>query len=522
MRQPVAPARDLIAGVSVALVLVPQSLAYAQLAGFPAASGLFAAAIPPLFAALLSSSPYAQPGPTAVTALLTFGALAPLASTGSARYVELGLLLALLVGVIRLGIGVSRGGVIAYLMSEPLLTGFIPAAALVIVASQLPVAFGTTAGHGNDLLQTASVLIHARAWDLTGAALAAGAVAVLLVGRRIWPLLPSTLVAIAGATAYAKLTHYHGPTVGDIDVGAPPVTTSLPLAELPHLLAPAVVIALVGFAEAASIGRTYAALDRRPWSANREFVSQGVANVAAAAFGGFPVGVSLSRSALNRLAGAKTSMSALVTGACVLAFLPLGFLLSPLPLAVLAAVVIVAVAPLIRLDRIVEVGRLSKPQFAVTASAFVLTLALAPRIDLAVIAAISLSIVIHLWRELRLDVSATSAQGELELVPEGVLWFGTAQVLEDRFVDVLSKHSDAEGLVIRLDRLGRIDLAGAFALKAIADEARQAGLHVAFQNVPAHSARILNRVLTHRHPIGSVAAQDAEVQSARPTPHRRR
>src|SRR5437870_6796786 len=122
--------QDVLAGVSVAVVLVPQSLAYAQLAGFPAYRGLFAAAIPPLVAAPFASSPYLQPGPTAVSALLTYGALAPLAPLGSARYIELGLLLALLVGLIRVAVGVLGAGVLAYLMSRPLLVGFVPAAAI--------------------------------------------------------------------------------------------------------------------------------------------------------------------------------------------------------------------------------------------------------------------------------------------------------------------------------------------------------------------------------------------------------
>jgi sulfate permease, SulP family len=143
--------QDLVAGLSVALLLIPQSLAYAQLAGMPGYRGLFAAAIPPLVAAPIASSPYLQPGPTAVTALLTYSALSPLAPIGSAKYVELGLLLALMVGVIRIAVGLARAGVVAYLMSQPLLLGFVPAAAMIIVASQLPVALGVSTHGRNEL-----------------------------------------------------------------------------------------------------------------------------------------------------------------------------------------------------------------------------------------------------------------------------------------------------------------------------------------------------------------------------------
>ena len=452
-----------MAGISVAVVLVPQSLAYAQLAGFPAYRGLYAAAIPLVVAALFASSPYLQPGPTAITALLTYGALAPLAPLGSARYIELGLLLALLVGLIRVAVGLLRAGVLAYLMSQPLLVGFVPAAAILIVASQLPVALGVHAHGHNELYRAGWAVAHVGDWRVEGILVALLVSSVLLLGRRIHPLFPGVLLAVIAAILYSKFAGYGAAELGTVDAGLPPLTRSLPLSELPHLIVPAFVIALLGFAEASSIARTYAALDRKRWDANQEFNSQGVANLAAGLLGGFPVGASFSRSALNRLAGAKTNMSGLVTGLAVCAFLPFGFLLAPLPQSALAAIVIVAVVPLIRIDSIVEIGKLSRPQFAITLTAFVLTLTFAPHVEWGIIAAIGLSVAIHLWRELRLDFAASSRGDRLELIPEGVLWFGTARSLEDRFLELLARHRDARRLVVRLDRLGRIDLTGALA-----------------------------------------------------------
>ncbi len=150
----------------------------------------------------------------------------------------------------------------------------------------------------------------------------------VLTSRRVHPLFPGVLLAVTATALYSWLVAYSGETVGRIHTGLPPLTTSLALSDLPQLIIPTLVIALLGFAEAASIARTYAALERRPWDANREFVSQGVTNLAAGTFGGFPVGASFSRSALNWLAGAETSTSSVVTGLTVLVFLPLGFLLS--------------------------------------------------------------------------------------------------------------------------------------------------------------------------------------------------
>lgn len=486
---------DLVAGVSVAIVLVPQSLAYAQLAGFPAYRGLFAAAIPPLVAAPFASSPYLQPGPTAVSALLTYGALSPLAPIGSPRYIELGLLLALMVGLIRIAVGLLRAGVLAYLMSETLLIGFVPAAAILIFASQLPVALGAETQGTNELYRAGWSLASPATWSAGAALLAAAVIGVLVVGRRLHPLFPFVLVAVIGAIALSEAFRIGGPTVGHIAAGFPPLTTSLPMSSVARLLGPSAVIALLGFAEASSIARTYAALDRKRWDADREFVSQGVANVAAGLTGGFPVGASFSRSALNRLAGARTKMSGLVTGLAVLCFLPLGFVLGPLPRSVLAATVIVAVVPLMKLTRVVEVARLSRPQLTITLTAFVLTLTLAPHVDWAIAAAVVLSVLIHLWRELRLDLEASVEGVRLELVPQGVLWFGTARRLEDKFVDVLAGRAEVTELVIRLDALGRIDLTGALALKSLIDDARHAGLAVTVRGAPRHADRVLRRVL---------------------------
>lgn len=469
---------DAVAGLSVALVLVPQSLAYAQLAGMPAYRGLFAASIPPLVAAPFASSPYLQPGPTAVSALLTYGALSPLAPLGSARYIELGLLLALLVGIVRIAVGLLRAGVIAYLISQPLLVGFVPAAAILIVASQLPVALGISTQGDNELYRAGWALVHAGDWRLEAIVIAVLVSVVLVFGKRVHQLFPGVLLAVAAAVLYSKLVGYGGATLGTIQTGLPPLTTALPLGELPHLIVPALVIALLGFAEASSIARTYAALERKRWDANREFLSQGVANLAAGMFGGFPVGASFSRSALNRLAGAKSNMSGLVTGLTVLAFLPLAVLLEPLPQSVLAATVIVAVVPLIRLDRIVKIGTISRPQIAVSLTAFVLTLALAPRVEGAIAAAIVLSIGIHLWHELRLDVTAVRTRDELHLHPLGVLWFGNAHTLEDRFLDELAAIPHVRRLRIHLRGLGQIDVTGALTLQRLIDDAQDAGLTV--------------------------------------------
>jgi SulP family sulfate permease len=495
-------ARDTIAGITVALVLIPQSLAYAGVAGMPPIGGLYAAALPPLAAAVFASSPYLQTGPVAMTSLLTFGALAGRAPVGSEAYVELGVLLALVVGVVRVLIGLLHGGVIAHLMSEPMLMGFMPAGAILIVASQVPAALGAPGAAGSDVLGAAgSALVAPADWEPAAVGLALGSIVLVLGGRRIHPLFPGVLIALVAGLGLAAAVDYGGATVGAIPAGLPPVTLDLPLRELPGLLAPGAVIAVVGFAEAASIARTYATRERRPWSADREFIGQGAANLAAGLSGGYPVGGSFSRSALNRGAGAVTRASGAVTGLAVLAFLPAAALLEPLPRAVLSAIVISAVLALIRLRRMAVLWRVSRPQFVVAWATFALTLLLAPRIERAVMAGVVLALAVHLIRELSVRIEVTTTGETLEVRPTGVLWFATAHDLEARLNRLIGQHRDATRLRLVLDGLGRIDLTGAMALDRLLDDARAAGLDVEVVDAPPQARGLLARHARRRDPL---------------------
>ena len=495
--------RDLVAGITVALVLVPQSLAYAQLAGLPADRGLYAAALPTIAAALIASSPYLQTGPVALTSLLTFGALSTLAAPGSGDYVALAILLALVVGAARVALGAARAGVLAYLMSPPMLIGFIPAAALVIFAAQLPVALGVEAQGAGVLRSAATALADPRAWQTEDAILAGATAAFVVVVGRVTRLFPAVLVAVLGALAYSALTGYGGATVGAVEATVADPVLALPWRELPSLLVPGLVIALVGFAEPASIARRFAALERARWDPNRELVSQGVANVVAGAAGGFPVGGSFSRSALNRSAGARTRWSGAVAGLAVIAFLPFADVLEPLPRAVLAGIVIAAVVDLARILPLARLRGQSRPQFVVAAATFVLTLALAPRVDVAVVAAIALAVVVHLWRELELGVESWLDGETLHVRPIGVLWFASARRFEDAFIELLADRREATRVVVHLDGLGRFDYSGALTLRRLLERARAAGLEAEVVDVRPRAAGAVARIVeAERDPLG--------------------
>ncbi len=487
---------DLVAGLSVALVLVPQSIAYATLAGLPPVHGLYASVLPPIIAALFASSPFLQTGPVAITSVLTLGALSTLAVPFSSEYIAWAAMLALVVGIVRLLLGLLRAGFMAYLMSEPVLNGFTAAAALLIIASQLPAALGVPGGGHGVMPDMLEALAHPGSWSGETAAISAITLAVIIGGRRLHTLFPGVLIAVLAGIAWSRFGGYAGEVIGDIPAGLPQLSIALPWQQLPQLIVPGIVIALVGFAEPAAIARTMATQTRQRWSADRELVSQGAANIAAGLSGAFPVGGSFSRTTLNRSAGGQSRWSGAVTGLAVLAVLPFADVLSPLPQAVLAATVIAAVLKLVQLLPMVRLIGVSRAQAAVAWTTFALTLALAPRVDLAVLIGIGLGIAVHLWRERRAFVNASYESGTLRLEAVGVIYFGSIAAFDDAMLSALAAHPETERLVLDLRKVGRIDYTGAQLIKRVVNNAESAALGVTIlPGQPLQGVKLLKRVL---------------------------
>ncbi|MDZ7706012.1 MAG: SulP family inorganic anion transporter [Trueperaceae bacterium] len=493
---------DAVAGLGVTFVLLPQALAYAELAGMPPHHGLYAAALPAIVAAFFASSRYLQTGPTALTSLLTFGVLATFATPGEANYITLAGLLALIVGVVRIVLGVLRLGEIAYLMSEPVVMGFTSAAGVLILASQLPTVTGVSAPSGDVIAAALWTLSHPNEWSVIAILLGAGTLALMQLSVRIHPLFPGVLVAVVLGVVYSRFVGFDGPVLGAVPGGFPQVSFDFPWQALPQLFVAGTVIAIVGFAEAASISRNYATEDRDHWSPNREFVSQGMANVASALVNGFPVGGSFSRSAINRQAGSTSRWSGAITGVMVLAALPLVGWLEPLPRTILGAIIIGAVTSLIQPKPLLRLWRYSRPQFAVAVVTFGLSILLAPRVDWAIITGVMLALGVHLWREISLDLDSRydPQTFTLHLTPRGVLWFASASKLEEDMLRVLADFPEAQTLVMHFEGLGRIDISGAFVLARFLGDTRDAGLKVELKDVPPQSRRFVEPLLEPERP----------------------
>ena len=489
---------DVIAGVGVAVILIPQSMAYAELAGLPARHGLFAAAVGPLAAALFVSSPFLQTGPVALTALMTLGALLPLAAPGSPEYVGAAALLALVVGIVGALAGMLKTGWISYLMSRPMLDGFVSGAALLIICSQIPGVLGMIETSGDGVLSRAIwALVRPADWEWASSGLAMLTLLIVLGARRLNPVIPGVLIATVMGLWFSFITDYSGARLGDINAGVPHLAIALPWRVLPALVLPGIVIAVVGFAEAASISRIYATKERIRWNADDEFVGQGAANVAASLFGGFPIGGSFSRSSLNYLSGARTRWSGAVTGMVLLAFLPFAYILAPLPSSVLGAIVIAAVVPLIRIRHLVSLWSIARPQAVVGWITFWFTIILSPQVEQALVLGILAAVAVHIWRELEPGIQFWVEENDtvLHVKPSGVLWFGSAAFLEEAVAERLASAPEAGRLVLHLDGLGRIDLTGAEVLRELTEQVREGGLEVWLEGVPPHAERILERVM---------------------------
>jgi SulP family sulfate permease len=357
-------AADLTAGLIVAVLVVPQSLAYALLAGLPPQAGLYVSIFPVVAYALLGSSQVQAVGPVAITAIMTFSVLSPLAAPGTPAYIALAAALALLSGLMVLAAGFLRFGFLAQLLSRPVMSGFISGAAVLIVLSQLKSLLGIAAGSGSPWQQVVDLLRRLPETHLPTLALAAAALALLVLARGPLPralaraglgdargafvarLVPLVVVVVGTLAVIGfDLDRRHGvAVVGSVPGGLPGFDFFLPAPEtVGSLLVPAFLMALIGMVQCITMAQALAIKRRERIDANAELVGLGGANVVAAFYGGMPVGGGVSRSAVNVAAGAQTPLAGIVSALVMVAIVAgAAQWMERLPVAVLAASIIVA------------------------------------------------------------------------------------------------------------------------------------------------------------------------------------
>jgi SulP family sulfate permease len=368
---------EAIAGLTVGLMAIPQGVAYAALAGMPLVTGLYATFLPMLVAVMFGSSTRLSVGPSALTSVLVGASLIGLAEPGSAQWVALAVWLALLAGGIQLALGAGGASWVLNLVSSPVLTGFSQAAALLIIASQLPALLGLKGA-----LQT---LWQAPQFDLTAMAFGVASLTLFVAGKRWLPRLPMVLIVIAVAAAGAGTAAIPPtePSSARCPVGLPaPYWPGWPGWDtLSLLLVPAAVITLVSSLEMASSAKIESQHDAKRWDASQDLIGQGLGKIVSGLSGSFPTSTSFSRSAITLYAGAKTGWATVSATVVVLGvLLLLTPALSHVPRAVLAAVVVAAVASLIKPRLLLRLWAINRVEAVTAFVTFGVTLLTAPRI----------------------------------------------------------------------------------------------------------------------------------------------
>ncbi|MES9967943.1 MAG: sulfate permease, partial [Sedimenticola sp.] len=510
---------DIIAGITVALVLVPQSMAYAQLAGLPAYYGLYASFLPPMVAALFGSSRQLATGPVAMVSLMTATALAPIASQGGDGFLIYALILSLMVGVFQVVLGLLRLGVLVDLLSHPVVVGFTNAGAIIIATSQLNKVFGVPKGAGEEHYMSVynTVLTALESTHMPTLYMSILAIGIMVVLKKYLPKVPNVLVAVVVTTVLAWYTGFAengGKVVGDIPQGLPPITipTAFDMDIVISLISYAIIISLVGFMEAIAIAKAMAAKTKQRLDANQELVGQGLSNLTSGLFSGYPVSGSFSRSAVNINAGAITGFSSVVTGLVVaLTLLLLTPLLYHLPLATLASVIILAVANLVKFKPIVHAWK-AEPHDGITAViTFVLTLYIAPHIEYGILVGVVLSIILFVIRFMRPRVAELSryedgTMRDITVFPElqvsdkialirfdGSLFFANASYFEFKVLEVMSNRPDLKYIILDGEGINQIDSSGEEVLGQVADRLKQNGVTLVVARMKRQFMQALRR-----------------------------
>ena len=504
LRKPGVLRADIIAGITVALVLVPQSMAYAQLAGLPPIQGLYASFLPVLVGVLFGSSRQLATGPVAVVSLLTASALAPIAATEPQAVVLYAALLAAVVGIFQISLGVLRLGVLVDFLSHPVVSGFTNAAAIIIATSQLDKLFGVKVDKAPHHYETVWNIVVAASHHTHWVTLAMGVagLALMLLLRRFAPRVPAVLTAVVISIVVSKAIGFQalgGKVVGVIPQGIPGF--KLPMLDLHmalNLLQAAITITLIGFMEAISIAKAMAARKRQRLDANQELLGQGLANICSSVFQGYPVSGSFSRSAVNFAAGAITGFSSVVTAAVVaVTLLWLTPLLYHLPQATLAAVIMMAVINLINLKPLTHAWRVQPQDAMVGVIVLVLTLTTAPHLENGLLLGVALSLGLYVFRTMRprMAVLSRHADGTLRdaqvhsletcenigvLRFDGALFFANSGYFEDKVLECMAANPKLRYIVIDCESMNEIDASGEEMLHHLASRTYASGVEMLF------------------------------------------
>ena len=495
---------DLVAAVIVTIMLIPQSLAYAMLAGLPPQMGLYASILPITLYAIFGTSRALAVGPVAVVSLLTAASISRIAAPGSEEYIFAAITLAFLSGVFLLAMGIFRLGFMANFLSHPVIAGFITASGIIIAASQLKNIFGIEA-HGHNLVQILSSMsgyLGEINWITTTIGILTAAF-LFWVRKGLLPLLrglglpkrTAEIIAKTGPVAAIVATTLlvwafdlksaGVKIVGAVPQGLPPLTVPGFSLELwTSLLSSAVLISVIGFVESISVAQTLAAKKRQRIDPDQELIGLGAANIGAAFTSGFPVTGGFSRSVVNYDAGADTPAAGAYTAVGLMfASLFLTPLIFFLPKATLAATIIVAVLSLVDFSILGKAWRYSKADFIAVAATMFITLVVG--VEVGVITGVLVSILIHLYKSSRPHIATVGQVPNSEhfrnvlrhdvithpniltVRVDESLYFANARFLEDYLFERVARRTELRDVILMCSAINAIDMSALESLEAI-------------------------------------------------------
>ena len=497
---------ELWAGLTVGMMVIPQGVAYAALAGMPLVTGIYASLLPALVAVLWSSSQRLGVGPTALSALLVGTSLTGLADPGSPEWVTLAVWLSLLSGLLQLMLGIGRCGWLLNLVSSPVLTGFTQAAAILILLSQVPALIGFD-GRLAQLMDRPAVDVQALAFGV-------GALIVLAAGKKFAPRFPTLMALVAGSAVISAAMGFArggGAVVGALPAGLPGLHwPTLPGWSLIGQLAlPTMIITLVSFLETASSAKVDNQRGGTRWNENQDLIGQGLGKIASAFSGAFPTSASFSRSAINLYAGAKSGWATIF---CVVLVLVTLLWFTPglyhVPQAVLAAVVVAAVSSLIQPRVFVRLWRATPVEAVICGTTFALTLVTAPQLYWGVLAGLIMSLSHFLFHRLhpRIIEVGLHEDGSLRdrhlwrlpaLAPrlfalrkDAELDFASARGFERAIVERLAREPGLRDVCLFAQPINRVDATGAETFGQVRQLLAERGirLHLSGIKLPVETA----------------------------------
>ena len=528
---------DFIAGITVAFVIIPQSMAYAQLAGLGPQYGLYASFLPVLIGAMMGSSRQLSTGPVAVVSLLTAAALGEIV-TDPSSYAVYAALLALIVGVFQLSLGILRLGFVINFLSHPVVTGFTNAAAIIIGASQLPKVFGIRVINNNDTdwvsacqplniieriesstnlglhticnadqsYETIGRLIEAAIFNthIPTLAMALSGVLGIILLKKFSPKIPAILSVAIISTAVSFLIDYQsmgGAIVNSIEIDGlfSFKIPSFDFNAMGTLFIYAITISLIGFMEAISIAKSMAASTKQRLDVNQELIGQGLSNITSSFFQGYAVSGSFSRSAVNLTAGAVTGFSSVITAVIVgLTIVWLTPLLYHLPQATLAAIILMSVVSLIHFGPLRHAWKVEKHDGWVGLLTFIMTLVFAPHLENGIAFGVIMSLGLFLYRTMEPNFTELSVEQEsiiasryieedAEVSKEvkvakysGSLYFANAAYFETKLLELISKNKELKYIVVDVASIFQVDASGEQVLSNLVESCSESGVEILF------------------------------------------